>query len=210
MSTLEGIERAKKLNLASSHKADVMISSRVFEASIIFTPLNHGRLFTIFRHPIERAVSLFYYTQDMIWRRGNVKDLMEISIEEYFKGGMGDDNWMTRFLANAKNKVLTDDDLDVAKEVLRRKCVVGLLSEKGESMTRFMKYFGWDKLVRGEKEQDCIDKMLDYAWPQKHRHEEVEEGSDIWDLIVQKNEYDLKLFDYAKTLFSAQSKLFAR
>jgi len=208
MSTPAGIERAKKLELASSNQADAMISSLVYEASLVFTPLNHGRLFTVLRHPIERAVSLFYYTQDMVWRRGNVKDLMDITIEEYFKGGMGENNWMTRFLANAKTKVLTDDDLNVAKEVLRRKCLVGLLSEKGESMSRFFRYFGWDNNVHGEEEQDCIDKKVDYAWPQKHRHEDVEEGTEVYDLIVNMNTFDLQLFEYAKVLFREQAHLF--
>lgn len=210
MSTPAGIERAKNLHLASSNLADAMVSPLVYEASVVYSNLYHGRLFTLFRHPIHRAVSLFYYTQDMVWRRGNVKDLMDITIEEYFKGGMGENNWMTRFLANARNKVLTEDDLDVAKEVLRRKCLVGLLSQKGESMSRFLKYFKWDKHVKGEKEQECLDKNLDYGWPQKHRHQEVEEGSEVWNLVVQMNTFDLQLYEYAKELFKEQSHLFLK
>lgn len=209
LSSHDGIERAKKLNLASSGLADVVISSHVYEASFIFSPTHHGRLFTIMRHPIERAVSLFHHTQDLHWRRGNVATLKDITMEEYFKGGMGENNWMTRFLSNQRTKELSAEDLVVAKEVLRRKCLVGLLSDKGESMTRFLKYFGWEHLVnKGQKETECLEKELDYAWPMKHRHDPVEEGTDLWNLITKFNIYDLQLYEYAKLLFKEQAGLF--
>lgn len=92
VSTPAGIERAKKLNFANSGLADVMISTRIYDASLLFSPVHHGRLFALLRHPVDRAVSLFYYTQDTVWRRGNVENLKDVTIEEYFKSGGGENN----------------------------------------------------------------------------------------------------------------------
>lgn len=56
-----GIKHARESGLASSGLADV-VSSHLFTGSMsLFTEENKGKAFTIFRHPIERAISLFYY-----------------------------------------------------------------------------------------------------------------------------------------------------
>jgi len=207
--TKEGISRAAKLGLASSGKADVVLSTLLYPSSQMFSEDHKARMFTIFRHPIERAVSLFHFVQDTQWRRQKTfkKDLSSITIEEYFKNGMGENNWMTRFLSNQLTKgKLTEKDLQVAKEVLRRKCLIGLLSEKGESFARFEKYFGWSP--KSDADKECHEKKLQWAWPLKHRHDEVEEGSELWNLIMESHKFDMKLYEYAQVLFHEQRALF--
>jgi len=204
--TLKGIERAKKLRLASSGLAQVIISSRIYDAASIFTNRNPGRMFMIMRHPVDRAASLFHYTQDTVWRRNNVKQYKNIPILDYFKSGLGESNWMTRFLTNNLRKELTNDDLDIAKEILRRKCLIGLASHKSESFERFQVYFKWN-IPDGEA-QEYLDKKLNWAWPLKHRHDLVEEGNDVWNAIVAMNQYDMQLYSYAQQLFQEQASLF--
>jgi len=210
LSTFEGIARAKKLSMVTSGLADVAVSSLMFEAATMFNEANKGRMFALFRHPVERAVSLFHFLQDTQWRRSSTKnlDLANIKIEEFFKGGLAENNWMTRFLSNQLTKgQLEESDLDLAKEVLRRKCLVGLLKEKGESFARFETYFGWQHGANFDGE--CHEKKLQWAWPLKHRHAEVEEGTELWDLIVRQNEFDIELYEYAKILFVEQKVFFS-
>ena len=210
LSTFEGIERAKKLSMVSSGIANVAVSSLLYEAATMFSQINKGRLFALFRHPVERAVSLFHYLQDTQWRRSSTKnlDLANIKIEEFFKGGLAENNWMTRFLSNQLTKgQLEESDLDLAKEVLRRKCLVGLLKEKGQSFARFEKYFGWK--FGANSDGECHEKKLQWAWPLKHRHEEVEEGTELWDLVIRQNEFDMELYEYAKILFMEQEAIFS-
>ena len=210
LSTMEGIERAKKLSMVSSGIANVAVSSLLYEAAAMFSEINKGRMFALFRHPVERAVSLFHYLQDTQWRRSSTKnlDLANIKIEEFFKGGLAENNWMTRFLSNQLTKgQLEESDLDLAKEVLRRKCLVGLLKEKGQSFARFEKYFGWK--VGANSDSECHEKKLQWAWPLKHRHEEVEEGTELWDLVVRQNEFDMELYEYSKILFMEQEAIFS-
>lgn len=208
-SSHQGIERAKKLNLAQSGLADVVISPLLHEAASLFTPTHKGRMFTVFRHPIERAVSLFYFIQDTQWKQPATRNeqFADMSIENFYRGGFAENNWMTRFLTNELTKgELTDADLRVAKEVLRRKCLVGLLEEKSETFERIEQYFGWS--AKSSVEQECLEKKLQWAWPMKHRHATVEEGADTWYLISDQNVFDMQLYDYAKELFSQQKDLF--
>lgn len=61
--TIEGIERANNLNLVGSELAEVIVIQHLYEAERLFDPSHRGRLFAVFRHPIERAISMFYYLQ---------------------------------------------------------------------------------------------------------------------------------------------------
>jgi len=222
-SSIEGIHHAKKLRLSSANIPNmIVISSRLFDVSSIFTAANKGRVFTIMRHPIQRAASLFYYTQDTNWRRNHVKQFENISILEYFKSGMGENNWMTRFLSNTFKRELNNDDLEIAKEVLRRKCLIGLLSQKAESFDRIQQYFniqpsttstskkGADEVEDNNESIDCIDKKLNWAWPLKHKHDVVEEGTELWDAMMKNNVYDMQLYNYAVVLFKEQADLFQK
>jgi hypothetical protein len=66
--TIPGINRAISMGFpASNHLADVVVSPYLYEASNLFTPTSKGRLFSVFRHPNERSLSLFYYLQYADW-----------------------------------------------------------------------------------------------------------------------------------------------
>ena len=203
-----GIDRAKNLGLAQSGMADVLITTLLYDGASVFDPNHRARLFTMFRHPVHRANSLFHFIQDTVWRRQETFDkvLSKITIEEYYKGGMGESNWMTRFLSNEHTSELDEGHLEVAKAIIRRKCLIGLMDEKSDSLARFEAYFGWK--LRSEAERECHDKKLNWAWPLKHRHDDVEEGSELWNLIAEHNTYDVLLYEYAEQLYREQGKMF--
>ena len=68
--TVEGIKRAREMGFADAQLADVVVSPYVFETNDLFTKTAKGRLFSVFRHPIERAVSMFYYSElfSYLWK----------------------------------------------------------------------------------------------------------------------------------------------
>ena len=204
-STHQGVSRAKRLDLVSSGLADVVISPLLHEALPLFSPTQKGRMFAIFRHPVERAASLFYFIQDTQWKQLDTRNeqFADISIEEFYKTGYAENNWMTRFLTNElTKKELTEDDLEVAKEVLRQKCLVGLMEEKRETFERIQKYFGWNP--KNEKDQSCLERKTEVAWSMMHAHPTVEKNSQAWRLIVNANKFDMRLYEFAKELFSQQ------
>lgn len=118
-------------------------------------------------------------------------------------------SWMTRFLSNTLSGELTPEHEAIAKEVLRAKCLVGMLCDKSETMRRLNIIFNTKSDVRDRRrEEECQEKLLFWDWPGKNRHEPVVQGSEAWNILYKHNTFDLRLFDYAQQLFEAQAKLF--
>jgi len=203
--TAVGIHRAKSLNLVESGLADVIVTQHLHPAATMFNENQRGRMFTMMRNPIERAVSLFHYLGVADWEPTYDPDLAYISIEMYARSKRIEHNWMVRFLSNELERDLTEKHLDVAKEVLRKKCLVGILDEKAESFMRFEKYFGWP--LPSEEAKSCHENFIENA-SNKHDHPLIEEGSAAWELLSVKNDLDMKLYEYGKELFREQARLF--
>merc|ERR1712129_95301 len=85
-----------------------------------------GRMFAIFRHPIERAISLFHYLQKANWEKTFDAELSSQSLEEYAQSSKAEHNWMTRILVNKMTEEVSLYDLELAKLILNKKCIVGL------------------------------------------------------------------------------------
>lgn len=122
-------------------------------------------MFTIILHPVDWATSLFYFIQETQWKQSATRSdqFADIS-EEFYKSGFVEINWMVRFLVNELTKELTENDLNIAKVILRQKCL-----EK--SLARLQQYFGW---TTSDEVKRCIEKKLDWAWPMKHKHPIIE------------------------------------
>ena len=59
--SVDGLYRSAALGLAESQFADMITSSYFKEVGMLFDLDYKGRAFILFRHPIERAVSMYYY-----------------------------------------------------------------------------------------------------------------------------------------------------
>lgn len=128
------------------------------------------------------------------------------TIDRYAKSEYVENNWMTRFLSNKMGGELTPDDEAIAKEVLRTKCIVGLLNKKDESMRRFVSYFSWDNTA--SRSLECQEKLLSWSWSAKNKHPPLEKNSEAWKLLEEHNTFDMRLYEYAKQLFEYQRQLF--
>mmetsp|Transcript_15530 Transcript_15530/g.22709 ORF Transcript_15530/g.22709 Transcript_15530/m.22709 type:complete len:358 (-) Transcript_15530:622-1695(-) len=206
-STREGIARAKKLGLAQSGLADIVFAPLPSYALTMFDPDHKARFFALFRHPIERAVSMFYYRQVASWERDpNVykPDLAKVDIEDWLKnrGGKAD---VSNFLMSSLlgKRYFSEKDLEKAKEILRSKVLVGLLSKMEESVQHFDTYFGWYE--NNEKRSKCQDSAIQKG-VNRNPHESVEEGSEAWELLADLNYYDLQLYEYILELYEEQGR----
>ena len=92
-----------------------------------------------------------------------------------------------------------------AKEVLKRKFLVGLLDNKRGSFARFDHYFKWKESPKYTSEFGCRKQLMDEKYVPKHP---VRKGSDTWNLLMEQNRFDIHLYDYAKELFVQQSFIF--
>ena len=90
-----GLRHARENGLAPSGLADV-VSSHLFTGSLqLFTDEVKGKAFTIFRHPIERAVSMFYYLGSEQAKHEKTYDpaLKMMTIEEFSKSNKIEDKF---------------------------------------------------------------------------------------------------------------------
>lgn len=115
---------------------------------------------------------------------------------------------MTRFLSNSLSGELTPEHEAIAKEVLRTKCIVGLLHDKSETWRRLEMLFDLHTTEQPQRRDECEEKLLYWNWPGKNRHAPVVEGSEAWDNLHKQNTFDLRVYEYAERLFAAQRKLF--
>ena len=200
-------QRAADMGLVQSQLADVIVTPHIYTAvTTLFDQGHRARMFTTIRHPIERAVSMFHYLSVADWEPTYDPDLAFVNVEMYARSDRVENNWMVRFLTGELTGDLTERHLDVAKELLRTYCLVGLMEEKAESIRRFESYLGFT--YRGPEGRDCRDKYLHWDYGNKHEHPPVEEGSTAWNLLYRKNELDMKLYEYALEVFQEQGKLF--
>ena len=217
VATREGIERAAVLALGSSGMADVVYSPLLQEASTLFSRENQGRLFLLARHPVERELARFRRLREAS-SEGSLEtrdDPRNMSYDDFADSRFVADNWMTRTLVNkAEEDELTARDMSTAKEILRRKAVIGLYSDFLGAVRHFSRYFGWDNALRGGTLSDatlqCFQKTILEEIAKEERlgqgldDDQVREGSNAWQKIMEKNKFDHELFLYLQGLYKYQ------
>mmetsp|Transcript_6737 Transcript_6737/g.10960 ORF Transcript_6737/g.10960 Transcript_6737/m.10960 type:complete len:672 (-) Transcript_6737:51-2066(-) len=201
LSTSKGLAHAKELNLASSGVPDVFMSGDLHGTLDLFNNLNRARLFAVFRNPIERAISKYY--ADL----ASDPDVAGLTLTQYVRQGghRVQNNYLTRHLSGRYGGKLEVWHLDVAREFLRRKFVVGLARDLPATSNLFTHVYGWNytaAIMGMDNAEQCyqtiFNALTDSSPPS------VDEGSEGWKLLVSQNWFDLKLYEYAEYLFQQQ------
>ena len=200
------------MGFADSGLADAVVTPFIYQANDLFTPTAKGRLFTVFRHPIDRAISLFYYLQVADWEPTYDPELKNWSIKEYAQSDRIENNWLTRQLSNQLAGELADEDLQKAMEVVRRKFLVGLMTDIETTMERCERFFHWTFHVNPTNQEKCRDALLHGGSNSnsKNKKEKPKEGSEEWELLSWQNQYDLQLYEYIKSLFIEQEQFVSK
>jgi len=207
----EGITQAKANKLVYTGQVDVIFSPRLYDAAHLFAADHRGRLFTIIRHPVERINFYFNLISTNPDHPSYDPSLAGVDIESY-AGGKEDRlefNYLTKLFSGNLDKSsneLTEYDLNTAKEVIRRKVLIGLESKKAESIHRFEEFF--DMTFEDENSDDelcgkdlpLFSKSLDLGPP-------LAPMDPVWNYLMERNSLDLDLFAYAERLFQEQGEL---
>ena len=219
-----GLERAVKLNLIGQPDPLVhVVSSPLIHESVstLFSLQEtkefsfKGILTTFIRHPLEREISHFSILKQQEVGFENYELLDWINSDNFI------DNIMVRSIVNKNDPSydITLQDLLVAKEVLRRKCLIGLLEEKEESWRRIKQLFGqdWDAIGSDKKMQnkfECEEKMLNWGWhsqiylPFEGEYDKRRNSNYLYNDLMTMLAWDMQLFEYAKFLFWEQGQQF--
>ena len=94
-------------------------------------------------------------------------------------------------------KSLTGESVDAAKEIIRRKLIIGFTDKLDESFRRFAQYFGWR--LEGEA-LDCVQHFRRYAGHAV--------PNDVEAAALARTQWaDIQLYEYALGIFEEQSVL---
>lgn len=201
-----GIRRAERMGLVPSEKADVVVSSRLLHAATLFDEQHKGRFFTILRHPIERAVSMFYYLQEATWERTYRPEYKDMTLLDYAALPDTSSNWMVRWLTGKNSDpYLGREDLEFAKLLIQKKFLVLLTHDMKSSVKRLMYYMDWELEDRVLKEtKECITENTRKAH-NKGQHGMPEKDSPEYKALAEMNEYDIELYEFVEKLYAEQA-----
>jgi len=115
------------------------------------------------------------------------------------------DNWVTRHLTNQIDGPLTSVDVEAAKEILRRQCLIGLLDSKDESIRRFSAFFKFQ--FNSDKAVECQDKILHWGWKKTH-HTTLSKDSPLYQMLEEMNAFDMEIYYFSQKLFIHQANFF--
>ena len=186
------------------NSVNAVVLPNPYSATCLFSSQRRGRMFTLFRDPIER---LNDYFEDL--KNNPNFDYADMTIREYAqtKGDRPEFNYVTKLLTNKlgiTSEKLTEGDLMLAKAILQRKVLVGLISDKEKSLNRFQKYFRWTYNL----DLDFCKNTLDFNRTGYKPVRKLMPEDPSYKLLALKNRYDIILYEYTQVLFREQRSMF--
>lgn len=205
LETKQGRVKAKEEGLTKIDHHLVVLSKNILETSEIFGISVKGELWTWFRHPVERQISYYFFLQTL--PEGHHLYIPAVRAQSLAEWTISPSHTPNAMLASLLGEPIdqiawTEEDLDLAKNLLRRKAKIGLLDQKAESMRRFS--FQRDS----SSDRECEERLLHYGWNTKGSYPQVGKKTLAYKLLMQSNALDMKLFEYALYLFTEQRSLF--
>jgi len=217
-STIPGLKEARILGLEKSQAVDVVTSGFVYNAAEeLFSTEHRGRMFALFRHPVDRLASIFYYLQTATWEPTYHPEFAQWSVLDYINSSVFEADWMVRMLTSTMSGPLDRSHLETAKLILRTKCLVGVQSQMNESLDRFQKFFGWElkdtmrngHLIPGEvcRERFFFPEKLGGMKMNTNKHPKILPGSPEYEAMLRRSPLDVELYEYVVELFKEQAVL---
>ena len=199
--TPDGLRHSFEEELVDSGMVDVIISNYFLAGTALFNEHHYGNAFTIMRHPITQALSLFHYRRKAKWERSYRKELMHITFEAYISSPAYVDNWMTRQLTNSIPSVeLTEADLQRAVLIMRKKIFVGIQEQMEETIRQLMVHFSWNETDTG-----CAYALIkDRSNANDYPNISGGRGCGTWNIAAEVEKWDMQLYHEALYQFADQ------
>jgi hypothetical protein len=109
------------------------------------------------------------------------------------------------------NRVLSANDLALAKEILSRKFVIGLFKSLEDSLRRFETFFGWNlgSDSMNNRHDACRHEVVSRAMSAYYNANAnlPADGSPAHVALAKKNAMDLELYDFARFLYDYQGRV---
>lgn len=134
---------------------------------------------------IKEAHFSSFYPMKAHWERTYKPELANMTLLEWTKSSKVETNWMMRNLVGVPSRDLNEEHLELAKNTLRRKFVVGLTTEMKLSWDNFQQQFGWQNSTASE---ECMSRMVE-GKANANQHEKIQKGSNEWEALAAVNEW---------------------
>ena len=107
-----------------------------------------------------------------------------------------------------RDDVVTETHLRLAQRTIANRLVVGLMEQMEESIHRFNIVLGIDETT--DLNRGCMDEFFGHGSKKSnsHSHPEVPEDSEAYQVLAEKNVWDLKLHEFILEQFDIQRDLF--
>jgi hypothetical protein len=192
--------------LASSGVADIAYTPLLQTSSKLFEPKDsvptqiHGRLMVVFRDPIERAINRFEELK--LRTHDNELTLSSFASSQRYR----EDNPLTRALLGVDASAhLSDSLLETAKEVVRRKVLVGLQDRLEETLVRWETYLSWYRSDTLPTVQACHFEVLD-SWAANYQvklnYAQVDATG--FNYLLAQHRMDIAVYQFATRLYQEQ------
>jgi len=202
--------QAKAAGLVASGKVEIIFSSfPEYAVSQLFDRSNKARMLAMFRDPVDRLISKFFYLQIAVWENTYRPQWKDMDILEWVQNHNSDNNHLVKKLAGKiQRDTATEEDLKLAKETLKNRFVVGLMNEMEESIHRFNTVIGIDEEDDAQNRK-CMKSYFGAGVRKQNSnaHPKVEKDSPAYKLLAKQNNLDLQLYEYVVKLFKEQKDI---
>lgn len=174
----------------------------------LFAADHQARALAMFRHPVDRLISLFYYLQTASWERGYRPDWKDLNLLEWASQYNPHDDMVRALADKDHHDQVTAEDLQRAQETVRSRFVVGLTEEMEESVRRFNVVMGI-KDDTTPRHRACMRRFFG-ANPERanaNPHPAVNRDDPAWRLLAARNAHDVALFEHVRATFEEQATL---
>ena len=198
-----------KLGLVQSNLADVIFFTNPTIIEGLFDTEHKGRVMSIFRNPVERLISKFYYLSIATWEPNYQPTWDGMDLGVWAREHDTDHNFVMRTLMGKKSHHLSEADLPHAKKLLSERFIVGLSDNYEESIRRFEAVMLVDENIDADTRNECNSAFFGGRIEKKNAndHPQVEPGSEIYNTIAESNLLDMALYEYITELFFEQTEL---
>lgn len=209
VTTTEGLDRAVKLGLIQSSIADVIFFTNPTIIEGLFDTEHKGRVMAMFRNPVDRLISKFYYLSIASWEPNYQPTWDGMDLGVWARDHDTDHNFVLRTLMGKKARHLTEADLTHAKQLLSERFIVGLSNKYEESIRRFEAVMLVNEKIDSDTRYKCNSEFFGSRIEKKNAndHPQVEPGSEIYNIIAENNLLDMALYEYIIDLFAEQTEL---
>lgn len=158
-----GILRAERMGLVPSGMADLIVTNDLdYSVEHLYDVDHRGRVLALFRHPVDRLISRFYYASVATWERSYQSTWKDMDLQYWAEKINWENNIFVKSLSGRERySYVTEDDLSVAIMTVRKRLIVGLTSQMEESIHRFNIFMGIDETE--DINRQCMDEYFGHG-----------------------------------------------